>query len=338
MHPRTHFLAGLRLVLHSPSLLAWVYFTTLVVALPLTLGMKHLLQGSFEGSLVEDNLRQGFDVAWYEEFAAGSSGLGKTFGPWVVGILPLLSNLERLLDGKLHQVDPTVVGAGIVIVLAWSLLLGGILSRFAHENEPHSRARFLSQGGLFFWRFLRLSAISGLLYWGIFRGIGEPLHGWIETATRDTTVERTVLIYTVLAYALVGLLFLATQLVLDYARISQVVEERRSVLLALFRALGFVKDHHRTVLGLYLLLAAAALIWFLAYAWLAPGPNQSTWTSVLLAFSLGQAYLLGRWILKLWFLASQTRLFVASQPPALPTEEWEEPPMENPPPVETGLP
>jgi len=58
MHPRTHFLAGLRLVLHSPSLLAWVYFTTLVVALPLTLGMKHLLQGSFEGSLVEDNLRQ----------------------------------------------------------------------------------------------------------------------------------------------------------------------------------------------------------------------------------------------------------------------------------------
>ena len=47
-----------------------------------------------------------------------------------------------------------------------------------------------------------------------------------------------------------------TQLVLDYARISLVVEERRSVLLALFRALGFVKDHRRPVLGLFLLLAA----------------------------------------------------------------------------------
>ena len=338
MHPRVHLRAGLRLVLHTPSLLAWVYFTTLVVALPLALAMKHLLQGSFEGSLVEDSLRQGFDLSWYEEFAAGSSGLGKTFGPWVVGILPVLSNLERLLDGELHQVDPAVVGAGIVMVLAWSLLLGGILGRFAHEEEPHSRSSFLARGGLFFWRFLRLAVISGLLYGGIFRGIGQPLHGWIETATRDTTVERTVIIYTVLAYALVGLLFLAAQLVLDYARIALVVEERRSVLLALVRALGFVKEHHRAVLGLYLLLAAAALLWFLAYAWLAPGPNQSTWTAVLLAFSLGQAYLLGRWILKLWFLASQTRLFVSSRPQALPAEEWEPAPMQDPPPVRTGLP
>ena len=329
MDARTHFLAGLKLILRTPSLLAWVYFTTLFVALPLTLAMKHLLQGSFEGSLVEDGLRQGFDLSWYEEFAAGSSGLGKTFGPRVVGILPVLSNLERLLDGKLHQVDPTVVGAGILMVLAWSLLLGGILSRFAHEEEPHSRAGFLAQGGLFFWRFLRLAVISGLIYWGIFRGIGQPLHGWIATATRDTTVERTVLIYTVLAYAVVGLLFLVMQLVLDYARISLVVEERRSVLLALIRALGFVKHHHRAVLGLYLLLAGAALLWFLAYSWLAPGPNQSTWTAVLLAFSLGQIYLVGRWILKLWFLASQTRLFVSSKPRTPPAEETENSPWED---------
>ena len=318
MDARTHFLAGLRLVLRTPSLLAWVYCTTLVVALPLALAMKHLLQGSFEGSLVEDTMRRGFDLSWYEEFAAGSSGLGKTFGPRVVGILPVLGNLERLLDGRLPQVDPAVAGAGVAVVLAWSLLLGGILSRFAHAEEPHSRSGFLARGGLFFWRFLRLSAISGLLYWGIFLGIGQPLHGWIETATRDATVERTVLIYTVLAYALVGLLFLATQLVLDYARISLVVEERRSVVLALVRALGFIRDHRRAVLGLYLLLAAASLLWFLTYVWLAPGPNQATWTSVLLAFALGQAYLLGRWMLKLWFLASQTRLFVASQPHVTP--------------------
>ena len=337
MDLRTHFFAGLRMVLRTPSLLAWVYLTTLVVAFPLTLAMKDLLQGSFEGSLAEDNLRQGFDLAWYQEFAAGRTGLGKTFGPTVVGILPVLSNLERLLDGKLHQVDGTVLGAGILMVLVWSLLLGGILSRFAQEGEPHLRAGFLAQGGLFFWRFLRLSVISGLLYWGIFRGIGQPLHRWIETATRDTTVERTVLIYTVLAYVLVGLLFLMTQLVLDYARISLVVEERRSVLLALFRALGFVKDHRRPVLGLFLLLAAGPLLWFLAYAWLAPGPNQSTWTAVLLALCLGQVYLAGRWAFKLWFLASQTHLFVSSRPQALLAEEWKETPMEDSPPLETGL-
>ena len=329
MDVRTHFYAGLRLVLKTPSLVAWVYLTSLVVAFPLALAMKDLLQGSFEGSLVEDNLRQGFDPAWSEEFAATSTGLGKTFGPSVVGILPMLGNLERLLDGTLHQVDRTVLGAGIVMLLVWSLLLGGILSRFAPGGERASRSGFLAQGGLFFWRFLRLSLISILLYWGIFRGIGNPLHQWIETITRDTTVERTVLIYTVLAYALVGSLFLVTQLLLDYAKICLVVEERRSVLLALFRSLGFVKDHRRTVLSLYLLLTAAALLWLLAYAWLAPGPNQSTWTTILLAFSLGQIYLVGRWILKLWFLASQTHLFVSLQPEPLPTEEENDPPLEG---------
>lgn len=333
MDVRTHFSAGLRRVLMAPSLVAWVYLISLVVAFPLTLAMKDLLQASFEGSLVEDRLRQGFDPAWHEEFAAGSTGLGKTFGPSLVGILPMLGNLERLLDGTLHQVDTTVLGAGMVMLLVWSLLLGGILSRFAHDGEQNSGSIFLTRGRLFFGRFLRLSLISVLLYWAIFRGIGNPLHRWIETMTRDTTVERTALIYTILAYALVGSLFLLTQLLLDYARICLVVEERRSVLLALFRALGFVKDHRRAVLGLYLLLSAAALLWLLAYAWLAPGPNQSTWITILLAFLLGQVYLVGRWILKLWFLASQTHLFLSSQPVPLPTEEGKDPLGENDPAV-----
>ncbi len=234
MDVRTHFSTGLRRVFRAPSLVAWVYLTSLVVAFPLTLAMKDLLQASFEGSLVEDRLRQGFDPAWHEEFAARNTGLGKTFGPSLVGILPMLGNLERLLDGTLHQVDTMVLGAGMVMLLVWSLLLGGILSRFAHDGEQDSGSIFLAQGRLFFWRFLRLSLISVLLYGAILRGIGNPLHRWIETMTRDTTVERTALIYTVLAYALVGSLFLLTQLLLDYARICLVVEERRSVLLRCF--------------------------------------------------------------------------------------------------------
>ena len=47
MRPRTHFLAGLRSVLRTPSLLAWVYLTTLVVALPLTLGHEGPAAGFF---------------------------------------------------------------------------------------------------------------------------------------------------------------------------------------------------------------------------------------------------------------------------------------------------
>ncbi len=231
----------------------------------------------------------------------------------MVGILPVLSNIEKLLDREILQADGTILLAGLLFLLAWALFAGGILDRYAHPDEPPTRARFFSQNGEYFFRFVRLLIISLLFYWGIFRWVANPLHDWLEDATRDVTQEKTVILFTLLVYALVAFLLLLVSLVLDYAKIALVVERRRSALLACLRGARFVLAHPGSALGLYLLLTAVSLLLVWLYSLVAPGPGQSGATTILLAFLVGQIYLIARLGLKLWFLAGQTALFQSAE-------------------------
>lgn len=312
------FAAGLRSVLQSPSLLFWLYGTSLVLAFPLMLAVRQSLQESIGSSLVHENLRQGFDLAWYGEFVFQRRGLGETFGPFVTGILPVLSNLDKLAAGEIFRIDSTILLAGIAFLLAWAFFAGGVIDRYARPQELHSRSRLFSQSAEYFFRFVRLLIISLLLYWAIFRWVAQPLYTWLGNATRDVTVEKTVMFYTLGVFALVAFLLLFASMVLDYAKIALVVEQRRSSLLAFIRGLRFVFSNPGQTLGLYLMLAGLGLVLVLVYSVVAPGPGQSTRSTIGLAFLVGQAYLLARLILKLWFLASQTALFQSAEAAPLP--------------------
>jgi hypothetical protein len=307
------FVAGLEKVVQFPSLIAWLYLTSVLLTVPLALSMRTLLKDSLGSSLVHENLRQGFDLDWYGEFSAGSAGLADSFGPSVVGSLPILSNLEKLLDGEILQADGTIFLAGLLFLLAWAFFAGGILDRYAHPDEPPTRAHFFSQNGKYFFRFVRLLIISLLFYWGIFRWVANPLHDWLEDATRDVTQEKTVMLFTLLVYTLVAFLLLLVSMVLDYAKIALVVERRRSALLACLRGARFVLAHPGSALGLYLLLTAVSLLLVWLYSLVAPGPGQSGAATILLAFLVGQIYLIARLGLKLWFLAGQTALFQSAE-------------------------
>lgn len=307
------FVAGLEKVVQFPSLIAWLYLTSVLLTVPLALSMRTLLKDSLGSSLVHENLRQGFDMDWYGEFSSGGAGLADSFGPSVVGALPVLNNLEKLLDGEILQADGTILLAGLLFLLAWAFFAGGILDRYAHPDEPPTRARFFSQNGEYFFRFVRLLIISLLFYWGIFRWVANPLHDWLEDATRDVTQEKTVILFTLLVYALVAFLLLLVSLVLDYAKIALVVERRRSALLACLRGVRFVLTHPGSALGLYLLLATVSLLLVWLYSLVAPGPGQSGAITILLAFLVGQIYLIARLGLKLWFLAGQTALFQSGE-------------------------
>lgn len=309
------FTAGLKRVVQSPSLILWLYMTSLVLAIPFTLVLRGILKESIGGSLVHENLRQGFDLSWYGEFSFESRGLADTFGPSVVGMLPVLGNLEKLLEGEVLRVDATVLLFGALFLLAWAFFAGGILDCYARSDEAYSRSRFFSRSGEYFFRFVRLMVIAGVIYWVIFRWVAKPLHNWLESAIRDVTVERTAMFFTLLLYALVAFLLVLANMILDYAKIALVVEQRRSSVLAFFRGLRFVFSQPGKTFGLYLILAAVGLVLLIFYSLVAPGAGQSSWVTIGLAFLVGQAYLVARLILKLWFLASQTALFQSAQAP-----------------------
>ncbi len=305
--------SGLGRVLKFPSLIFWVYMSSLVLGIPLAASIAETLKESIGSSLVHETLRQRFDLDWYGEFHFNHKGLAESFGPSVLGVLPTLTHLEKLLDGKILQGHPSIVLTGIIFLLVWAFLAGGILDRLARCDELHLRSRFFSCGGEYFFRLVRLLTLSLLLYWAFFRWLVNPIHTWLERATRDVTAEGTVLFYTSLIYFLVGLTLLFMSMMLDYAKIAMVVECRHSVLLSFVRGLRFLLSHPTQSIALYLVLWLVGILLFILYSLVAPGAGQSTWISILVAFSLGQIYLVARMTLKLWFLASQTVLFQSEQ-------------------------
>ena len=82
-------------------------------------------------SLVEEEMRRGFNMGWWGEFDFYNHGLADTFGPWVVGHLLPVSHLERLLDGEIFKIDPGVTLTGVLFLCLLAFLTGGILDRYS---------------------------------------------------------------------------------------------------------------------------------------------------------------------------------------------------------------
>jgi hypothetical protein len=153
---------------------------------------------------------------------------------------------------------------------------------------------------------LRLGVLAWAVYYLLFGFLHETLLvDLYESATRDVNVERTAFLIRLGGYAVFGSLLIAVNLLVDYARIRIVVEDRRSALGALVAATRFVLRNFWSVILLYLLNAAAFLALIALYALVAPGAG----TGLVLMLVIGQGYILARHFLKLVGYASGISLF-----------------------------
>ena len=295
-------------VISSPGLIVWLWLVSVVVALPLAWVMSESIESSLGGSLVSDKLREGFDMEWFGEFESGAKGLETTFTPTVTGVGAFYNNLEAWFSGELFEMYPGLVGLGVLYALLWALFMGGVLERYAGSEGMFNLSRFFATGGKFFFRFVRLAVLSGVLYYLVYR-LGGWLFVWVEESTLDVTVEKTVLARLVLAAMVVGFLLTLVNMVFDYAKIAAFKEDRRSMLLAAFRGLGLVFSHPLKTMGLYYALIAVGVVLLVFYSTIAPGVHQSTTMGVLVAFLIGQGFLVARLIMRLWFYGGQMALY-----------------------------
>lgn len=304
-------LGGLGDALGSPRLLAVLWLALLLLALPAGLLMEESIHSAIGASRVEEGLRQGLDLSWLGEYASRARGLEETLRPSIVGRGAVLDNLESWFSGELFT-DPRTLGFGAAYALVWLFLLGGVLDRFARRERRLVLAPFMAAGARFFPRLLRLTVLSGLLYFAIYR-FARWLFPWLELLMRDVAEERRVLLTylggALLVVALLGLV----NLLFGYAKIAVVYDGRRSSLGALVRAGRFVLRHPVKVVGLYLALAALAVALIAVYVLLAPGPGQSTALGIALAFVGGQLFLVARLALRLTFFGAQMRLYDAER-------------------------
>lgn len=300
------FRDGVRRVNRAPHLVAGMFLVTLLVALPLSLALRGMIEAHLGDSLAAETLAAGANYDWWQEFSAQATGLGRTFVPSVIGFGAVLDNLGGLFDNV--PLATTIVGATIAWLVIWSFLSGGVLDRFA-RNRPTRTAGFFAACGTHFWRFLRLGVLGTFVYWFLF----ELLHPLIfedayERLIRNVTIERRAFAIRLGGYVLFGSLLVFCTMLFDFARVRIVVEDRRSALAALLASVRFVRRHFGAVAGLYLLNGLVFVLLLAIYALVSPGAPRSGFhmAAVLL---LGQLYILARHYLKLLFYASQTALF-----------------------------
>ena len=303
--------AGLSETLASPRLLLLLWLALLLAALPAGVLIEESIHASIGASRVDESLRQGLDLAWLGEYSSRARGLEETVRPSIVGRGAVFDNLEAWFSGELF-LDPQTVAFGVAWALVWLFLLGGVLDRFARRERKLVLAPFMAAGARFFPRLLRLTVVSGLLYYGIYR-FARWLFPWIEGLTREVTVERHALLAHLAGALLVVALLGLVNLLFGYAKIAVVYDGRRSVLGALIRVARFAARRPGRVLGLYLALALLAITPIALYALLAPGPGQSTVAAIFLAFLAGQLYLVARLAVRLTFFSAQMRLYEAER-------------------------
>jgi len=303
------FTDGWRRVLRAPAILLGVFLVTLLVALPAGRAVEESIAGSLGQSLDAAAMARGVDSDWWARFGDSATGLDRTFTRSVIGFAAVLDNLSRFLDNG--GLPVAMIGLAAAYLTVWLFLVGGVLDRYARMRPTRSRA-FFGACGTYFFRFLRLALVGAAGYWVLF-GL---VHGWLfedlyGRATRDLTVERTAFALRAALYAVFLALLGFWNVVMDYAKIRTVVEDRFSMLGAVLAGWRFVVRHPMKTCGLYLLNAVAFLAVVLLYAVAAPGAAGAgalAWW----AFVVGQVYVLARLAVKLAFYASQTALFQRS--------------------------
>jgi len=303
------FRDGWERVLRAPAVLGGVFLLTLLAVIPFGLVMERGINAGLGSSLDAQAMADGVNSEWWDRFGETATGLDRTFAPAIIGFAAVLDNLSRFLDNG--TLPPALAGLGAAYLLVWMFLIGGILDRYARMRPLRAQA-FFAACGVYFLRFIRLGIVAGLgyalLFWHVHGWLFRDLYGW---ATRDLTVERTAFLLRVALYVVFLALVTFWNLVMDYAKVRAVVEDRRSMLGAFLAGWRFVVGHPLKTGGLYLLNGAVFLAVVGLYGLTAPGAagyGMAAW----LAFLVGQVYLLARLAVKLSFYASATSLFQRS--------------------------
>ena len=300
---------GWRRVVSAPAILAGAWLLTFLLALPLAITMRGLLETHLGSSLAAESAASGVNYDWWQEFTSQATGLGTTFSPTIIGFAATLDNISSLLDGQ-REVLP-VAGAVGLYLAGWTFLAGGIIDRYARQR-PTRAYGFFAAAGVHFFPLLRLAAVSGVVYWWLFAYVHRWLFlEWFVERTRVIAVERDVFLWRLGLYLAFGFALVLVNVIFDYAKIRLVVEDRRSALSALSAAMRFVRRHAGRVAGLYALNGVMFLGLLAVWALIAPGAGGGGVT-IWMTLLAGQLYLLARLALKLQFLASETALFQSS--------------------------
>jgi hypothetical protein len=170
---------------------------------------------------------------------------------------------------------------------------------------------FFENSARFFSRFLRLFLISlpplaaAFAAWPLFTRLLLPAAGGSEPLGAAVTL---------VGIAAAAVLILLIDMVLDYAKIITVMEDRRDMLRTALRAFRFVLANPARTAGLYASIGATGLAGSLLFLGISRMADIPTGAGLFFLFFFQQAHALFRTAVRMEFLSSQTAFFKALPP------------------------
>lgn len=286
-----------------------LFIINLAFSLILATPLYRSLENSFGSSMVGENMAEGFDYLWWQEFRDQSQGLESTFRPSIIGKGALLDNLEGLVKMSIFEFPASVLILGLFYIILHTFLAGGVLSVFSQEKISFTMKGFFSGSGKYFLRFLLLMLVSWIFFAGVGIFVRSGFYSILDVVAENARTELAPFYLDLLFHTILFFLILFIQMVFDYARIQMVVERRKNVILASARAFRFVFKHAGSTLGLYYLLflcsVALSILYVLIKGWI----PQAIFLGVLLAFLIQQLFIFALIFMRCWLYSSELELY-----------------------------
>ncbi|HLG15125.1 MAG TPA: hypothetical protein VJH03_11570 [Blastocatellia bacterium] len=211
------------------------------------------------------------------------------------------------------QVAAMLVVVGSAYLLVNTLFAGGILEVYTSSDGRFTMRKFWAGCGAYFWRFFRLTLIAAIFY-AIVVG-GYALVRWaINKVDEKAAAEQPGALVGFAALLVLLLLISVVNMVLDYARIGAVINERRRMFRETFKAARLALRHFARTFGLYVIIGVAGLILFSFVFWLRSLVHQTSLGGVILAVAVGQLAIASRMWTRLTYYSAQINLYRSIAP------------------------
>ncbi len=272
------------------KLVLWLYLINVLFAAVLVLPFRKLVSKISRTDLSEDFVR-GFHLNSFLDFWAEHSTGFKSLGLAAVAL-------------------------GLLYLLFYVYLTGGIVATLASDSRITLR-RFSTGAGRFFWRYVRLLLIFLVVFGGILAANSEWLEPYVSDQEKIATTDRASFLWSVGNQAAIFLAAAFALMVFDYAKIRTVIQRRRSMVVAVFSALGFVLRRPIRTVSLFAMNLLILVLLFTFYLLAENLLSNATYASMFTLLIVQQLLILGRIWMKLSFFASQIKLYEDALAPAV---------------------
>jgi len=290
------FVEGWQRVLRAPAITASLLTAALALGLPIGVTLHSILEPP---DISETGGPAAAESA--TDLVERVRGLVRSFIHELIGLGGTLTTSADWLEREARE--PTLATPAVTYVALWLFLSGGILDRFARAR-PIRTAAFFAACGVYFVRFLRLAVLAALAYYILFLWIYPLFYVHLFQHLTAALAVNPNLLRAVFGVVF-GLALFLVSVVIDFAKVRAVVEDRHSMIGALAASIRFIRRRPLRVLALYVLNVLALLLVFRLWLQAMPGGDTSAWSALFLTL----LFLLARIWTRLAFMASEVAFF-----------------------------